>query len=151
MRRLVLFSCFLATLPLYAGSQPKEIQFTEAQKVALTVARHENIEVDDRTTVLESMDTRNDDGFIPGYYSFAVIHEGLAPGQPDDTIRMYIVSKRTADTWEYNLCRHYSFPELSELQESLMQQTGATQADNHDVKKDIGCSNRTQAQTSELQ
>ena len=112
------------------------------------VARHDQIVVDDRTVVLNSMDTRRDAGFIPGYYSFAIIRESDSPGQGDDTLRMYIVSKRTADTWELNLCRHYSFPELDKIQQDVMRETGATPADEENMPKDIGCANQTEARST---
>jgi hypothetical protein len=147
MRRLAVFPLLLAISSLGADTRTREIQYDQAQQVALTVARHDNIVVDDRTLVLNSMDTRNKSGFIPGYYSFSIIKESDSPGQPDETIRMYIVSKRTADTWELNLCRHYSFPELDKLQQAAMRETGATPAEDHDMQKDIGCGNRVQAQS----
>jgi hypothetical protein len=105
----------------------------------LAVARYDHIEVDDRTVVLNSMDTRNQDGFIPGYYSFSIIRESDSSASADQTIRMYVVSKRTADTWELNLCTHYAFPELERLQRTLMRQTGATPEDEHNMSKAIGC------------
>jgi hypothetical protein len=148
MRRLAVLPLLLATLPLSGGTRGREIQYDQAQKIALTVARHDKIVVDDRTVVLNSMDTRRDAGFIPGYYSFAIVRESDSPGEPDDTLRMYIVSKRTADTWEFNLCRHYSFPELDKIQQDVMRETGATPADEENMSKAIGCANRVQAQST---
>jgi hypothetical protein len=80
------------------------MEFDQARQVVLIVARFDNITVDDRTIVMNSMDTRTDAGFIPGYYSFSIIRESDSPARPDETIRMYVVSKKTADTWEMNLC-----------------------------------------------
>ena len=148
MRQLAASALLLAATVPYARAGAKEMQFDQAQKIALMVARHDNILVDDRNIVLNSMDTRNRSGFIPGYYSFSIIREGTSPGQADETIRMYVVSKRTADTWELNLCTHYSFPELQRMQQAVMQETGATPNDEHNMPKAIGCGNQTQAQTN---
>jgi hypothetical protein len=90
------------------------------------------------------MDTRTAAGFIPGYYSFSIIRESDSPARPDETIRMYVVSKKTADTWELNLCTHYSFPELQKFQQDLLHKTGASVADDPDMPKAIGCANQAQ-------
>ena len=50
----------------------------------------------------------------------------------------------TADTWELNLCSHYSFPELQKFQRDLLHKTGAGAADDPDMPKAIGCANQTQ-------
>ena len=93
---------------------------------------------------MNSMDTRNAAGFIPGYYSFSIIRESDSPARPDETIRMYVVSKRTADTWELNLCRHYSFPELQKFKQDIIHKTGATSSDDPDMPKAIGCAVQAQ-------
>jgi len=121
-----------------------EIEFDQARQVALIVARYDNITVDDRTIVMNSMDTRSEAGFIPGYYSFSIIRESDSPARPDETIRMYVVSKRTADTWELNLCTHYSFPELHKFQQDVMHKTGASSEDELNMPKAIGCANQAQ-------
>src|SRR5208283_3212645 len=69
MRQLAFFFFFLATTTLCARARVHEMEFDQARQVALTVARYDNITVDDRTIVMNSMDTRTDAGFIPGYYS----------------------------------------------------------------------------------
>jgi hypothetical protein len=121
-----------------------EIEFDQARQVVLIVAKHDNITVDDRTIVMNSMDTRTDAGFIPGYYSFSIIRESDSPARPDETIRMYVISKRTADAWELNLCTHYSFPELQKFQRDVLHKTGASPGDDAQTPKAIGCG--TQAQ-----
>jgi hypothetical protein len=146
MKRLALVPFFFAAFPLFANPPVREIGPQQAKNVVLAVARHDNIYVDDRTIVLNSMDTRSQAGFIPGYYSFSIIRESDSSASADETIRMFVVSKRTAETWELNLCTRYSFPELDRLQRTLMQQTGATPADERDMAKAIGCANREKAQ-----
>ena len=144
MRQLAFLFFSMAAATLCAGARVHEIEFDQARQVALIVARYENITVDDRTIVMNSMDTRTDAGFIHGYYSFSIIRESDSPARPDETIRMYVVSKKTADTWELNLCTHYSFPELQKFQQDIMHQTGATPADDSDMRKAIGCVNQAQ-------
>ena len=83
MRQLAFFFFFLATSTLCARARAHEMEFDQARQVALIVARFDNITVDDRTIVMNSMDTRRDAGFIPGYYSFSIVRESdsaRAPG-----------------------------------------------------------------------
>ena len=120
------------------------MELDQARQVVLLVAQYDNISVDDRTIVMNSMDTRTDAGFIPGYYSFSIIRESDSAARPDETIRMYVVSKKTADTWELNLCTHYSFPALQKFQRAFMHESGTTAAEDVDMAKAIGCSNQAQ-------
>jgi predicted metalloprotease len=151
MRQLGLF--LLLLLPastLYARARVHEMEIDQARQVAVLVARHDNITVDDRTIVMNSMDTRRDEGFIPGYYSFSIVRESDTASRPDETIRMYVVSKKTADTWELNLCRHYEFPELKKFQQDILHKTGAASEDDPDMPKAIGCADQAQVKpTSE--
>ena len=142
MRQLAFFFFLVATSTLCARARVHEMEFDQARQVALIVARYDNITVDDRTIVMNSMDTRTDAGFIPGYYSFSIIRESDSPAHADETIRMYVVSKKTADTWELNLCTHYSFPELQKFQQDIMHKTGASSGDDGDTRKAIGCVNQ---------
>jgi len=144
MRQLAFFFFLLAASTLCARARVHEMEFDQARQVALIVARYDNITVDDRTIVMNSMDTRTDAGFIPGYYSFSIIRESDSPAHADETIRMYVVSKKTADTWELNLCTHYSFPELQKFQQDIMHKTGANSDDDADMRKAIGCVNQAQ-------
>ena len=119
------------------------MEFDQAREVALTVARYDHITVDDRSVVINSMDTRPA-GFIRGYYSFSIIRESDSASLPDETIRMYAISKKTGDTWEMNLCNHYSFPRLQELQHNIMRKTGAAPEDDLEMQKAIGCASQAQ-------
>jgi hypothetical protein len=139
MRQLAFFFSFLAAATLCAHARVHEIEFDQARQVVLIVAKHDNITVDDRTIVMNSMDTRTDAGFIPGYYSFSIIRESDSAAKPDETIRMYVISKRTADAWELNLCTHYSFPELQKFQRDVLHKTGASPEDDAETPKAIGC------------
>ncbi len=145
MRQLGLFLLLLLLgSTLYARARVHEMEIDQARQVAVLVARHDNITVDDRTIVMNSMDTRRDEGFIPGYYSFSIIRESDTASRPDETIRMYVVSKKTADTWELNLCRHYEFPELKKFQRDILHKTGAASAEDPDMPKAIGCADQAQ-------
>ena len=144
MRQLAFFFFFVAASTLCARARAHEMEFDQARQVVLIVARFDNITVDDRTIVMNSMDTRTAAGFIPGYYSFSIIRESDSPARPDETIRMYAVSKKTADTWELNLCTHYSFPELQKVQHDIMHETGASSGDDADMPKAIGCVDQAQ-------
>ena len=147
MRPLAVSLLLLGFFGLCAGAQPREISFAQAQHIATIVAGHDNLQVDDRTVVLNSMDTRSQAGFIPGYYTFSVIQESDSAVSPDKTLRVYVISKRTADTWEMNLCTHYSFPELKKLQENVMRETGATPGDAGTMPQAIGCASQARAES----
>jgi hypothetical protein len=109
----------------------------QARKVALLVARHEAINVDDTDTVVDSMDGNGP--FVPGYFSFIFI--AVDPHRPgkDHTLGVYGVSARTGDIWELNLCKHYDFPELERVQRSIRRKTGAHPGDEAASAKTIGC------------
>jgi hypothetical protein len=145
MRQVAFVFTFMAAVALSAHARVHEMEFDQARQVALVVAQHDNITVDDRTIVMNSMDTRNAAGFIPGYYSFSIIRESDTAAHADETIRMYVVSKRTADTWEMNLCTHYSFPELQRIQQDIMHKIGANSGEDRDMPKAIGCSTQPTA------
>jgi hypothetical protein len=145
MRQLAFLFFFVAATTLCARARVHEMEFDQARQVALIVAHYDNITVDDRTIVMNSMDTRNEAGFIPGYYSFSISDSAA---RADETIRMYVVSKKTADTWELNLCTHYSFPELQKFQHDIMHSTGASSGDDHDMPKAIGCANQAQIKSA---
>lgn len=148
MRLLALNLSLLLASWQSAAARTHEVAFDQAKAVVDLVARHDHIVVDDRTIVMNSMDVRNPSGFIPGYYSFSIVRESDSASRSDETIRMYAVSKKTGETWEINLCTHYSFPRLQAMQDKIMQQTGATAADSLLMSKDIGCA--TQAQMKAL-
>ena len=122
----------------------REIEIDRAREVVLAVAGFDHITVDDRSIVLNSMDTRGPAGFIPGYFSFSIIRESDTASSPDETIRMYAVSKKTGDTWEINLCTHYAFARLQKLRTAIMQETGATSEDDLESSKAVGCSSQAQ-------
>ena len=83
MRQLCFFFFFLAASTLCARARVHEIESDQARQVALIVARHDNITVDDHTVVMDSMDTRRAmPGFIPGYLQlFTIIRESDSPSQ----------------------------------------------------------------------
>ncbi len=140
--------CLLLASAMCAQAREREMEFDQARQIALVVAAYDNINVDDRTIVMNSMDTRNEAGFIPGYYSFSIVRESDSAATADETIRMYVVSKKTADTWELNLCTHYSFPALQKIQREWNHETGASFGGDPDMPKAIGCSNQAQIKTT---
>lgn len=144
MRQVAFFTSLLVVSSWCALGRVHELESDQARQIALIVAHYDNITVDDRTVVLNSMDTRNQAGFIPGYYSFSIIRESDTAARADETIRMYAVSKKTGDTWELNLCTHYAFPKLQELQSDIMRKNGATSGDELEMSKAIGCASQAQ-------
>lgn len=139
---------FLMAMAPLAPAREREMPYTQARQIALLVAAHDHITVDDRNVVLNSMDTRTPEGFLPGYYSFSIIREGNSAAEADETIRMYAISKRTGETWEMNLCNRYSFPALQKVQREVVRETGAGAAEDPGMPKDIGCAAPIQAAAS---
>jgi hypothetical protein len=118
-----------------AGSD--QISSAQARSVALMVARHDSINVDDPDILVDSMDGNG--AFVPGYFSFILIAvDPHVPGK-DHTLAMYAVSPRTGDTWELNLCKHYDFPELERVQRSIQRKTGSHLSDETASAKTMGC------------
>ena|ERR1700761_6925922 len=144
MKKFALLVTVLAIFVPCTLARDHEMGSDQAREIAMLVAKFDNITVDDRTIVLNSMDTRNETGFIPGYYSFSIIRESDSSATPDETIRMYVVSKKTADTWEMNLCTHYSFPELQKAQQRIQHEIG-NNAEDTDMPKAIGCATENRA------
>lgn len=138
-------AAFLVAMAPLAPAREREMPYTQARQIALLVAAHDHITVDDRNVVLNSMDTRTPEGFLRGYYSFSIIREGSSAAEADDTIRMYAISKRTGETWEMNLCNRYNFPALEKMQKSVMRETGSNLVEDPGMPKDIGCAAAVQA------
>lgn len=136
-RVLLALFVFTLALPAGAGAGAAQITLEQARSVAMLVARHESINVDDADTMVDSMDGNG--SFVSGYFSFIFI--AVDPHQPgkDRTLAMYAVNARTGDTWELNLCKHYSFPELLRVQRAIRKKTGAALADEAAAAKVVGC------------
>lgn len=124
------------TVGAHAARAP-QIGSEQARKVAILVARHESIPVDDPNTLLDSMDSNG--AFVPGYYSFIFIHQDPHRPGSDKTLGMIAVSPRTGDAWEINLCKHFDFPELLRLQRSIMHSTGVRITDEQEQRKALRC------------
>jgi hypothetical protein len=131
----------------FAPAQSAMHQLTprQAHQIAVLVAHHDDIDLDDTHIELNSMDLGRD--FAPGFYSFILIRESTSPG-PDETLRRYAISRRTGDVWEMNLCTHYDFPELEHLQRSLFGRKGADAAELSAQSKRLGCSKQESSPTS---
>lgn len=84
--------------------------------MALLVARHDRVDLNDSHVEFNSMDMGA--AFIPGYASFIVIRESSTPG-PDETLHRYAVNRRSGDVWEMTQCTRYSFPALTRMQRAL--------------------------------
>lgn len=115
----------------------EQITSAQARSVALLVARHDAINVDDADTVVDSMDGNGP--FVAGYFSFIFIAVDPHQAGKDRTLAMYAVSPRTGDTWELNLCKHYEFPELLRVQRSIRRKTGAHPGDEAAAPRAVGC------------
>lgn len=137
---LVVFCLAAGVLSLrFATAQSGARQLTphQAHQIAVLVARHDDINLDDTHIELNSMDLGRD--FAPGFYSFILIRESTSPG-PDETLRRYAISRRTGDVWEMNLCTHYEFPELERMRHSFFGGKGGDPAELSAQSKRLGCS-----------
>lgn len=137
----------LGTSAGLAAAQAADHSITarQAHQIAVLVAHHDEIDLNDTHVELNSMDLGRD--FAPGFYSFILIRESTSPG-PDETLRRYAISRRTGDVWEMNLCTHYDFPELTHLQRSLSGRSAANAAELSGQSKRLGCTRQESRPTS---
>lgn len=142
----LLFFAFAGLLALPARSAAHhELTSAQARRMAVLVARHENIDLSDTHVEVNSMDLGAD--FVPGFSSFIILRESTTPG-PDETLRRYAVNRRTGDVWEMNLCTHYDFPELVRLQRSLAGPPVHEAAEIAEQGRQLGCSQGKNAPAS---
>jgi len=128
-----------------AQSSGHAITARQAHQIAVLVARHDDIDLDDTHIEMNSMDLGRD--FMPGFYSFILIRESTSPG-PDETLRRYAISRRTGDVWEMNLCTHYDFPELTHLQRSFSGRAITDAGELSAQSKRLGCSKQETGRAS---
>jgi hypothetical protein len=134
MRRFFLAGVLLLSVTLSGfAAEGHQLTQTQAQRLAVLVAKHDHIDLSDTHIQLNSMDLGRD--FIPGYASFIIIKESMVPG-PDETLRRFAISRRTADVWEMTLCTRYSFPELARAQHAYV---GRTADQSALEQKRLGC------------
>jgi len=148
MRRILLsltFPAVAAALALGQSAMHHRLTPSQARRIVVLVARHENIDLSDTHIELNSMDMGAD--FVPGFSSFIIIRESMTPG-PDETLRRYAVNRRTGDVWEINLCTHYDFPELQRMQRTLAGQTPDETAQVAAQGRQLGCAQSRNAPAS---
>lgn len=145
---LLCISGVLCSLAGAAGQQsaatstrtpPHRLTASQARRIVVLVARHDQIDTRDTHIEVNSMDLGPD--FIPGYASFIIIRESSTPG-PDETLRRYAVNRRTGDVWEMTLCTHYDFPELTRMRRSFALRAGAAGSEVATQSRELGCSER---------
>jgi hypothetical protein len=117
---------------------------SQARRMAVLVAKHDQIDLSDTHIEMNSMDLGRT--FIPGFSSFIVIRESTSPG-PDETLRRYAVNRRSGDVWEINLCTHYDFPELTHLRHVLALDAATPAGDLAAQGKELGCTETKSAST----
>lgn len=125
-----------ATDSAHPDSSHRRLTPTQARRIVLLVARHEDIDLSDIHIELNSMDMGAD--FVPGFSSFIILRESTTPG-PDETLRRYAVSRRTGDVWEINLCTHYDFPELTRMQKALTGRISNQASEITQQGRQLGC------------
>ncbi|MGA8109934.1 MAG: effector immunity protein Tgi2PP [Acidobacteriaceae bacterium] len=148
MRRTLLsltFPAVAAALTLGQPAMHHRLTPSQARRIVVLVARHENIDLSDTHIELNSMDMGAD--FVPGFSSFIVIRESMTPG-PDETLRRYAVNRRTGDVWEINLCTHYDFPELQRMRRTLAGQSADETAQVAAQGRQLGCTQTKSAPAS---
>lgn len=128
-----------------APSSHHALTLSQTRRIALLVARHDNIDLSDTHIEFNSMDTGA--AFVPGFSSFIIIRESTSPG-PDETLRRYAVSRRTGDVWEINLCTHYAFPELNRMQVAMTGHRGDEATEIAEQGRQLGCAEAKSAPAS---
>lgn len=121
----------------------RALTLRQAHEIAVLVAHHDRIDLDDTRVEMNSMDLGRD--FVPGFYSFIIIRESSTPG-PDETLRRYAINRQTGDVWEMTLCTHYDFPELTRMRRALGR--GGPAAEVAEQGRQLGCGERGDKPTS---
>jgi Effector immunity protein Tgi2PP len=146
--RSLLFPALLLLAAACAAAQTAtaahRLTMHQARQIAVLVAKHEHIDLNDTHIEMNSMDLGR--AFIPGFVSFIVIRESTSPG-PDETLRRYTVNRSTGDVWEINLCTRYDFPELTRMRRAFALPRPASPDDLAAEGRELGCTDTKTAST----
>ncbi len=135
MKRYFGFFLLMAGFAMAAHAAHSLTQ-AQARELAVVVARHEGIPVNDEHVEIDSMDAGAP--YLPGFWSFLVLRESTTPG-PDTTLARYAVNRSSGNVWEMTECRRYEFPALEALRKRLSGHAKASRAADAAEQKALGC------------
>lgn len=123
----------LSPSPVISGQiQHDGLTPEQARALLIMVLKHETLFIDKPGFNIEHIE------FVPEYINFHVTWDS-----PDtaatDVIGEFVVSPRTGDVWESNMCKQYAFSELKRLQTEIMKRTGWTLAGELKEREGLGC------------
>ncbi|MGO9405581.1 MAG: hypothetical protein ACLPVW_19160 [Terriglobales bacterium] len=120
-----------------ANSQETTISVAEARSLVKIVLRHQGFPSLSHYCQIESMD-KEGEPFIPDYYSFNASCDfpNTAATSPWGE---YIVSPRTGDVLEFELCKWFRYSDLRRMQKQIVLRTHATEATEAQYRGKIGC------------
>ncbi|AUP76360.1 hypothetical protein CWS02_05580 [Enterobacter sp. EA-1] len=99
------------------------------------VLKHETLFIDKPGFNIEHIE------FVPEYINFHVAWDS-PDAAATDVIGEFVVSPRTGDVWESNMCKQYAFSELKRLQTEIMKRTGWTLAGELKEREDWAAINK---------
>lgn len=127
-----------------ALGQVSTISPYEAKSMVRVVLRHEKIDLSSPYCSLEG-DGGGSKPFVPGYYTFFASCDYPNTGATT-VFGLYVVSPRTGDVLEPDLCRWFRFPELRRLQRKIMRRTHASDLDEAKFRKRTDCAESWRSQ-----
>jgi len=120
-----------------ANSQETTISVAEARSLVNIVLRHQGFPSSSEYCQVEPMD-KESEPFVSGYYAFNASCDfpNTAATSPWGE---YVVSPRTGDVLEFELCKWFRYPDLRRMQKQIVVRTHATEATEAQYREKIGC------------
>jgi len=136
VRQLIVFAlAFLAVGSI--DSQEPSISVAEAKSLVAIVLRHQQFPLSSPYCEIEHLD-KEGKPFAPDYYSFGAHCDfpNTAARSPWGT---YLVSPRTGDVLEFNLCKWFRYADLRRMQKQIMLRTHTTEVTEAQYREKTGC------------
>jgi hypothetical protein len=111
---------------------PSGLTEQQAKDILVMVLKHEKMYMYKEGFDIERIN------YAKGYTTFQVTYD-TPKAAATEVIGAFAVSPRTGAVLEVNLCRNYSFHALTEIQNDIMKQTGATFASEKELLNQLGC------------
>jgi hypothetical protein len=119
------------------SSQEATMSVAEAKSLVGIVLHHQGFPSSSQYCQIEHLDEEGKP-FVPDYYSFGASCDfpKAAATSPWGT---YVVSPRTGDVLEFDLCKWFRYADLRRVQKQIMLRTHATEAAEAQYREKTGC------------
>jgi len=137
IRRGLVLLVVLAMFSSEAISAETEIARGEAKNLVKTWLAAQGYDTRSSRFVLESDPDRTD---FSGFFFFSANYQ---QEQSAPSLGHFAVNRKTADLWDWELCRRLQTPAVQSVQKSLRKRLGLTPQDYSDLSKMAPCSGPT--------